>query len=87
MSIRPYSTRDVNPDVAADYQGSFRLQCPFLRLPVLSIVFHAFLNLITLNKKHTLKDESIYPFCKCIENLYFYEAYVKIIFVLFNFHT
>jgi hypothetical protein len=58
---------DLNPKVAAGGQGSFDFKCPFSHL-LISIVFHTFLKIKTSNKKHTLKNESIYSLRKLQEN-------------------
>jgi hypothetical protein len=59
---------DLNPKLAADGQGSFRFKCRFSHLLILSVVCYTFLKMKTSNKKHRLKNESIYPLRQFQEN-------------------
>jgi hypothetical protein len=83
-----WSMRDINPKVANDSQGTFRLICLFLHLLILCAVFHTFLKIKTWNKKYTFKNASIYPFRKFEENL---PIFIKFswgsFFILLIFHS
>jgi hypothetical protein len=59
---------DLNPKVATDGPGSFRFKCLFLHLLILAVIFHKILKIKTLNKKYTLKNDSVYPLHKFQEN-------------------
>jgi hypothetical protein len=55
-----FTARDLNPKEAADGQSTFHFKCLFLHLMILTIAFHNFLKLITVNKMYKLNNESIF---------------------------
>lgn len=82
--------RELDPKAATDGRGTFHFQCLFLHLLKLlvSALLYTFLKLIALNAKYTLKNPTIYPFCKSKENQpNFHKAQLKVIFILFIFHS
>jgi hypothetical protein len=79
--------RDINPEAAANRQGTVRFKYPFLHLLILSVVFHTFLKLITSNKKYTHKNVSVYPFCRFEENPLVFMKLIWSFFILSIFQS